>query len=83
MNQIEAMQIYVRVAELASFTLAAQSLNLPKSSISTAIQRLENLMQTRLLHRTTRRVQMTQDGLVFYERCKDILADMDELQGLF
>lgn len=83
MNQIEAMQIYVRVAELASFTLAAQSLNLPKSSISTAVQRLENLMQTRLLHRTTRRVQMTQDGLVFYERCKDILADMDELQGLF
>ena len=54
MNQIEAMQIYVRVAELASFTLAAQSLNLPKSSISTAVQRLENLMQTRLLHRTTR-----------------------------
>lgn len=83
MNQIESMQIYVRVAELASFTLAAQSLNLPKSSISTAIQRLENLMQTRLLYRTTRRVQMTQDGLVFYERCKDILADMDELQGLF
>ncbi|WP_428827570.1 LysR family transcriptional regulator [Azonexus sp. IMCC34842] len=83
MNQIEAMQIYVRVAELASFTQAAQRLGLPKASISTAVQRLENLLGTRLLHRTTRRVQMTQDGLAFYERCTDLLADMEEVQGMF
>lgn len=83
MNQLDAMQIYVRVAELASFTQAADSLGLPKASISTAVQRLENLLGTRLLHRTTRRVQMTQDGQVFYERCKDLLADMDDLQTMF
>ncbi|WP_024870829.1 LysR family transcriptional regulator [Tolumonas lignilytica] len=83
MNQIDAMQIYVSVAELSSFTLAAQSLNLPKSSISTAVQRLENMLGARLLHRTTRHVQMTQDGQVFYRRCKDILADMEDLQSLF
>jgi DNA-binding transcriptional LysR family regulator len=47
------------------------------------VQQLESELGTRLLHRTTRRVQMTQDGQVFYERCKDLLADLDELQGLF
>ncbi len=83
MNQIEAMQIYVRVAELASFTQAADTLGLPKASVSTAIKQLEAQLATRLLHRTTRSVQMTQDGLIFYERSKDILADMEELQSLF
>lgn len=83
MNQLEAMQIYVRVAELASFTQTAESMGLPKASISTAVQQLESLLGTLLLHRTTRRVQMTQDGQAFYERCKDLLADVDELQGMF
>jgi len=83
MNRLDAMQIFVRVAELASFTKAADSLGLPKASISTSVQQLESLLNTRLLHRTTRKVQMTQDGQVYYERCKDLLADMDELEGLF
>ena len=83
MNRLEAMQIYVRVAELASFTQAADSLGLPKASISTAVKQLETLVGTRLLHRTTRNVQMTQDGILFYERSKDMLADMEELQTLF
>ena len=83
MNRIEAMQIYVSVAELASFTQTANAMGLPKASISTAVQQLESELGTRLLHRTTRRVQMTQDGQVFYERCKDLLADFEELQNLF
>lgn len=83
MNPLEAMQIYVRVAELTSFTQAADHLGLPKASISTAVKRLEHQLGTRLLHRTTRSVQMTQDGLLFYERAKDMLSDMEELQGLF
>ncbi|MEN3113499.1 LysR family transcriptional regulator [Uliginosibacterium paludis] len=83
MNTLEAMQIYARVAELTSFTAAAQQLGLPKASVSAAVRQLEALLGTRLLHRTTRRVQMTQDGQVFFERSRDLLADMDELQGLF
>lgn len=82
-NQLDAMQAFTRVAELGSFTQAAASLGLPKASVSIAVQRLEELLGTRLLHRTTRRVQMTQDGQAFYERCKDLLADMDELQSMF
>ena len=83
MNSLEAMRIYVRVAELASFTQAADSLHLPKANVSGAVKQLETELGTRLLHRTTRSVQMTQDGLLFYERCKDVLSDMNELQSMF
>lgn len=83
MNQLEAMHIYVRIAELASFTRAADSLGIPKASASTAVQQLESQLGTRLLHRTTRRVQMTHDGQAYYERSKDLLSDMDELQSMF
>jgi DNA-binding transcriptional LysR family regulator len=82
-NRIDAMQLYVRVAELASFAQTADTMGLPRSSVSAAVQQLESELGTRLLHRTTRRVQMTQDGQVFYERCKDLLADLEELQSLF
>lgn len=79
----DSLQIFARVAELASFTRAADSLGLPKASVSSAIQQLESQLGTQLLHRTTRKVQLTQDGQVFYERSKDFLADMDELENLF
>jgi DNA-binding transcriptional LysR family regulator len=83
MNRLDAMQAFVRVAELGGFTRAAESLGLPKASVSTAVQQLEAALGARLLHRTTRKVQMTQDGQAFYERSKDLLADMDELQAMF
>jgi len=83
MNQLDAMQIFVRVAELASYTRAAESLGMPKASMSTAVQQLESEFGTQLLHRTTRKVQMTLDGRACYERCKDLLADMDELRSMF
>jgi DNA-binding transcriptional LysR family regulator len=83
MRTIEGLQIFARVAELSSFTQAAEQLGLPKARVSTVVQQLESELGTRLLHRTTRRVQLTQDGQAFYERCKDVLADMDELQGMF
>jgi DNA-binding transcriptional LysR family regulator len=83
MNPLERLQVFHRVAELASFTQAALSLGLPKASASSAVQQLEGQLGTRLLHRTTRRVQLTQDGQAFYERSKDVLADMEELQQMF
>jgi len=82
-NQLDIMRIFVRVAELSSFTRAAESLGIAKPAASVAVQQLENLLGTRLLHRTTRRVQLTQDGQACYERCQDLLADLDEFQSLF
>ncbi len=83
MDKIYAMQLFLRVAELASFSRAADSLGVPKGSVSRQVQSLENHLGTQLLHRTTRRVQLTQDGMVYYERAKDLLSNLDELDGLF
>lgn len=83
MNLLEHMRIFSRVAELSSFTQAADHLGLPRASVSNAVQQLENTLGARLLHRTTRKVLLTQDGQAFYERCNDALADMDELQTMF
>jgi len=83
MDKIHAMQLFLRVAELESFSRAADTLGLPKGSVSRQIQALENLLGVRLLHRTTRRVQLTQDGMVYYERAKDLLSNLDELDGMF
>ena len=83
MENIESIKRFVRVAELGSFTKAADALGLPKASVSLAVQQLENNLKTQLLHRTTRIVQLTPDGQVFYERSKDVLAEMDELSSLF
>lgn len=79
MDRHEAMRIFLRVAELSSFTGAAESLGLPKATVSQAVQQLEALAGTRLLHRTTRRVSVTLDGQAFYERCRDLVADLEEM----
>ena len=83
MHPVDSMKVFVRVAERGSFTQAAADMGLPKASVSVAIQQLEALLGTRLLHRTTRRVEPTQDGMVFLERCRDSLDDIDELQSMF
>ncbi|WP_327438617.1 LysR family transcriptional regulator [Pseudomonas donghuensis] len=83
MNKLELLRTFVRVSELSSFTHAAESLGLPRSTVSEQVQALEALLGARLFNRTTRRVQATQDGLQLYERSKDLLARMDELEGLF
>lgn len=83
MNPFDAMQVFVRVAEMASFTRAADSLGLPKASVSLAVQQLESRLGVRLLQRTTRRVQLTPDGQAYLARCLDLLADMDELDQMF
>ncbi|WP_044871520.1 LysR family transcriptional regulator [Pseudomonas sp. LFM046] len=83
MNKLELLKTFVRVSELSSFTQAADSLGLPRSTVSDQVQALEELLGTRLLQRTTRKVQATQDGLLLYERSRELLAQMDELESLF
>ena len=83
MNRVEAMSLFVRVAELQSFTAAALSLGLPKSSASQAVSQLEAHLKVQLLYRTTRKVQLTHDGQAYYERCREVLAELDELDSMF
>lgn len=83
MDFLDAMRVFLRVAELASFTRAADQLGLPKGNASLAVQQLETEVGARLLHRTTRRVELTQDGRAFFDRCREALVDVEELQGMF
>ena len=81
MDQLTAMRAFVRVVEAGSFTRAANSLAIPKPTISKLIQELEAHIHTKLLNRTTRRVTVTPDGAAYYERVVRLLADLDELDG--
>ena len=83
MDRFEAMRIFIRVAELQSFTQAAKVLNLPKATVSTSVQNLESLVNVRLLNRTTRQVQLTSEGTSFLERCKYLLGDLEEAESMF
>ncbi len=83
MDRFDEMNVFLRVAESGSFTRAAEDLRLPRASVSLAVQQLEARLGTRLLHRTTRRVQVTQDGQALLERCRVLLSDLDEVEGLF
>lgn len=83
MDRIDQLRSFLRVAELGSFTGAADSLGLPKASVSLAVQRLEAEVGVQLLHRTTRRVQLSADGAQFQQRARDLLDDLEELQGMF
>ncbi|MBD1575916.1 LysR family transcriptional regulator [Vibrio sp. S11_S32] len=83
MDKFEAMQRFLLVAQTGSFTKAAELRDLPKSSISNAIQTLEAELGTRLFHRSTRRVTLTQDGARFLPQCQSLLDDMDSLVSQF
>lgn len=80
---LQSLRIFVKVAELASFTRASEQLGLPKARVSTAVQALESRIATRLLHRTTRSVRLTPDGEQFLERSKALLADAEQLHSMF
>lgn len=83
MDRLDQLRSFLRVAELGSFTRAADSLGLPKASVSLAVQRLEAEVGVQLLHRTTRRVRLTADGTQYQQRARDLLDDMEDLQGMF
>lgn len=81
--QLDDLRIFSRVAELASFSQAADQLGLTKGRVSTVVQQLEAHVGARLLQRTTRSVRLTPDGEQFLERCKELLADAEQLQAMF
>ncbi len=75
LNHVSA---FVRVVQDGSFTAAARALGLPKSSVSRSIAQLEQDLGVRLLHRTTRKLHLTDAGTAFHNRVARALADIDE-----
>lgn len=80
---LDELRIFARVADLSSFSRAAEQLGLAKGHVSTSVQQLEAQLGARLLQRTTRSVRLTPDGERFLERCKELLAEAEQLQTMF
>ena len=80
-DRITAMRTFIRIVDTNSFTRAAESLNIPRATATTIVQNLEALLGTQLLARTTRRLSVTPEGAAYYERCAQILADIDEMEA--
>jgi len=78
MNKLRAIELFVRLADLGSFTKVAEERNTSKSMISKEVSRLEEEIGARLLHRSTRKLQLTQVGEGYLERCREILLKLDD-----
>ncbi|HXZ09542.1 MAG TPA: LysR family transcriptional regulator [Paraburkholderia sp.] len=80
-DRIQAMRTFIRIVDTNSFTRAAESLDIPRATCTTILQNLEALLGTQLLVRTTRRLSLTAEGAEYYERCSQILADIDDMEA--
>ncbi|PAA28347.1 LysR family transcriptional regulator [Pseudomonas fragi] len=83
MDRFNAMLVFTRIVELGGFARAADSLQLPRASVTVMIKQLEAHLGVQLLHRTTRQVSPTLDGAAYYQRCVSLLADLEETEGVF
>ncbi len=83
MDRFNAMLVFTRIVELGGFARAADSLQMPRASVTVLIKQLEAHLGVQLLHRTTRQVSPTLDGAAYYQRCVSLLSDLEEAEGLF
>lgn len=83
MDRLQAMQVFVRIVELGSFSKAAEQLGISRGSATTLVKQLESHLGARLLQRTTRQVCATLDGQSYYQHCLSILGEIEEAESLF
>lgn len=81
MDRLTAMESFVKVVESGSFVAAADRLGLSQAMVSRYVQDLENRLGTRLLQRTTRRLSLTDAGAAYFERCQQVLRDVEEMDA--
>ncbi len=78
MDRFRQIELFVAVVERGSFVAAGEALHLSKAAVSRSVIELEKRVGGRLLQRTTRRVSLTEAGSVYYERCKQVLAQLED-----
>lgn len=79
-NRSGEMEVFARVVELGGFSAAARAFRMTPSAVSKLVARLESRLGTRLVNRSTRKLQLTPEGGIFYERSIRVLADLDEAE---
>src|SRR5438045_3928997 len=80
MDRLRAISAFAKVVETGSFARAASRLDVSVSSVSRQVSELEEHLDARLLNRTTRRLSMTESGRAFYQRCVQLLSDLEEAE---
>lgn len=81
MDRLTSLEVFVRVADLGSFTQAAEQLTMSRAMVSKHVQALEDRLGTLLITRTTRRLSLTEAGQSFYSRCRQVLAELEEAEA--
>lgn len=82
MDKFGSIRTFVKVIEAGGFAAAARDMGLSRSAVHKYVTILENELGAQLLRRSTRKVTPTDSGIVFYERCKQILSDLDEAMSV-
>lgn len=80
MNKFQAMEVFVQVVDVGGFNRAAETMKLPRATVSTLIQALEASLSVKLLNRTTRHVSVTAEGAEYYERALRVLSELREAE---
>lgn len=80
MDSLDGLPVFAKVVETGSFTGAAEAMGLSKSAVSKQVSKLEARLGAQLLHRTTRRISLTEVGQAFFERCERILSEIEEAE---
>ena len=81
MDKFQEMKVFAAVVEAGSFTRAAELLEMSKAAVSRQVGELEERLGIRLLHRTTRKLSLSTEGEIFYARCRELLANLDEAEA--
>ena len=81
MDQLLALRVFVRIAETGAFARAADSLAIPRPTVTKLVQDLEAHLGTKLLQRTTRRVSVTVEGAAYYERAARLIGELEEMDA--
>ena len=80
-HHLLAIKVFCRVVEAGTFTRAADSLDMPRSTVTKLVQELEAHLRLKLLHRTTRRVTVTMEGTAYYERVTKLLHELEDIES--
>ena len=80
MDRLQAMSMLIKVAEVGSFSAASKELNVPLPTLSRKVSELENQLGVRLLHRTTRKLSLTNSGADYLSACKRIIEQVEEAE---
>jgi DNA-binding transcriptional LysR family regulator len=80
MNQLQAMRVFTRVVELGSFAMAARQLGMSSASVTRSVGMLEAHLNSRLLHRDTRSLSLTENGKDYLNGCRSVIEQLEELE---